>query len=161
MTRVEYRGWAIDVSPVSMWLPQQVVTNDKSLGDLQTCLDAARALISRDKPVGELEGIVGFDQPDTSVRDMLLVLRAARRIAEESWHPLGCDIYTCTQRAWEYCDYAGAYTGVINALRSALPAPQSLTEFSAEASRSTICGLFDRAIDAAVEAVSTVTRGAA
>ncbi|MBE5477714.1 hypothetical protein E3G68_005047 [Mycobacteroides abscessus] len=154
VTRVEFRGWAVDVGS-SLVMPKQAVPVGGSVADLEICLNAARTLLAQHRAASRVPpraaptatpGVV----PDADPRDALVdVLRQARAVAARSWHWQRFDVYECASEAWKSTGLRIPHRRVIEALHTVLPEGKGLMEFNLAATRDQICGLFDSAIAAA------------
>lgn len=155
VTRLRYRGWILDVdSAGAITAPRQTVAG--AVDDLAVCLDAARTIAEINKaathaaaaatPQPAPEPIAATPDRQPQTRPLFQVLRAARELAEQGWHPSRNDIYACTKQAWLNHDMGVPFAWLQRALREALPPNTTLTEYNDHADHAAAVGLFDKAI---------------
>ncbi len=162
VTRVEFRGWAVDLAGATLVIPTQAVPVGGSVADLEMCLNAARTLLSQRRTASRVPPpaapAAAPDVPDADTRDALVdVLSHARAVAAQSWHWQRFNVYECISEAWKVTGLRLPHRRVIEALHAVLPDGKGLMEFNLGATRDQICTLFDSAIAAA----SHSDRGAA
>lgn len=160
ITRVQFRGWQVDVDGTTISLPRHTLNAGQTPLDLAVCLDAARSLIEgRPRPAPRpTRPAPPIDHRAT----VAAVLAEARAIAATHWHPTLCDIYECTSAAWTASGMRIGYTTLTRALRTALPEGMRLIAFNdAATTRDDICSFFDRAISLLHTKSPALTRGVA
>ncbi|MEE3755242.1 hypothetical protein [Mycobacterium intracellulare] len=125
ITRLEYRGWFVDVDATvgGITVPPQVLTTQHT-DDFAPCLDAARAYARKRAPVMRRQaptptsGLPPAVAPSAPM--LAAILTEARTLAADRWQVCGRDIYECTRSAWESVCMDVPYTTVLHALRRAL-----------------------------------------
>lgn len=160
VTRVAFRGWAVDLAGETLVIPTQAVPTGGSVADLEVCLTAARTLLAqRRSPSRARAGRAARSNvSDADSADVLVdVLSHARAVAAHMWHWQRFDVYDCVSDAWKGTGLLLPHRTVIEALHAVLPDAKSLMEFNLGATRDQMCALFDSAIAAA----SRSGRGAA
>ncbi|PBA23653.1 hypothetical protein CKJ66_27455 [Mycobacterium avium] len=152
VTRVEFRGWAVDLAGATLVLPTQAVPVGGSAADLEVCLNAARSLLAQRGTASRMPVALSAapDVPGADSDDALIeVLRQARGLAAQSWHWQRFNVYECVSEAWKTTGLQLPHRRVIEALHAVLPAGKGLMEFNLGATRDQVCTLFDSAIAAA------------
>lgn len=162
MTRVEFRGWAVDLAGMTLVIPTQAVPAGGSVTDLEVCLNAARTLLAQRRTASRVPAVTPAEAPgicddDSAAAVLVDVLNHARAVAAQSWHWQRFNVYDCTSDAWKATGLQLPHRRVIEALHAVLPDGKGLMEFNLGATRDQICALFDSAIAAA----SRSDRGAA
>lgn len=130
ITRLQYRGWFVDVDAHVVSVPRQIVTT-QHLADLHVCLVAAHTMARTNARPAVTSAAPSAPRP-TPTDILVTLLEDARSIAENQWHPNNFDIYACTRTAWAEAESAWdvPFTDVLNALRRGLAPDTNLTEFS-------------------------------
>lgn len=152
VTRVEFRGWAVDLAGATLVLPTQGVPVGGSVADLEVCLNAARALLAQRRTASRMPVALSAtpDVPGADSDDALIeVLRQARGLAAQSWHWQRFNVYECVSEAWKTTGLQLPHRRVIEALHAVIPDGKGLMEFNLGATRDQVCALFDSAIAAA------------
>lgn len=157
ITRLQFRGWFVDVDGTTISVPRQRITPAHSPTDLNVCLDAARHLLRQTLTPPPAPTT---PRPLDAADAVAAVLHAAQNIASTQWHPLNLDIYACTSAAWTDTGMTVAYTSLIRALRHAVPPGSRLIDVNDNATRDDICDLYRRAINTA-RATTPAVRGVA
>ena len=156
ITRITFRDWFVDVDQAGkVTVPTQIVTTQDS-ADFATCLSAAEhyaAQIRLGSPVRQRPELPYDPElppaPKPSAATLVAILTAAKRKAAGEWTSRKCDIYNCTQTAWENTDINVPYSAVLGALRQALPSHKasSLSEVNDRSrGRADIVAFYDHAI---------------
>lgn len=160
VTRVEFRGWAVDLVGATVVIPTQAAPAGGSVSDLEVCLNAARTLLAQHCSASRVSAANtrAPDVPDADSSAVVVeVLSHARVIAAQSWHWQRFNVYDCTSEAWKATGLQIPHRRVIEALHAVLPDGKGLMEFNLSATRDQICTLDDSAIAEA----SRSDRGAA
>ncbi|MGD9622272.1 MAG: hypothetical protein AB7G47_19785 [Mycolicibacterium sp.] len=162
LTRVQFRGWQVDISGTTISLPQHTLTAGQTPIDLAVCLDAARTLIQGPRrPAPSPPRSAPLPPPIDHNATVAAVLAEARTVAATHWHPTLCDIYECTSTAWTASGMRVGYATLTRALRAALPEGMRLIAFNDAATRDDICSFFDRAISLLDTPPTALNRGVA
>lgn len=97
-TRVEVRGWIVDVVGDAVVIPEQALSPGMAVWDLTECLQAATTLASNhrreSRPYPRQQPT---PQPPSQLRIAAILLRA-RDIAATTWHPVNHDITTAPSK---------------------------------------------------------------
>lgn len=159
ITRLQYRGWSVDVDAHVVSVPHQIITTQRA-ADLQVCLSAALTLARNNaRPAAPAPTATAEPRP-TPAHILVTLLEAARSIAADRWHPTNFDIYVCTRTAWEDAACDVPYADLLHALRRTLDPGRTLSDYEDTArGRSDIVALYNAAIAALT--LSSNTRGAA
>jgi hypothetical protein len=147
VTRLNWRGWQVDLDGLSVSVPAQH-SAEAQLDDLAGLLNAAYrmlgiAVLPRTQSLFGLRATL----PEVLSADVVTILRAAQRIAEQSWNRRSFDVYACTSQAWQDAGAPVPYTLLLDTLRAALPPDRaSLTEYNDTSGDLAMQTLYDQAI---------------
>lgn len=145
VSRLQFRGWSVDVAGTTISIPHQAITTAMSADDLAACLDAARALSRQHRPPVAAPAA----PPRACDLDAITaILQSARDLARSHWHPTRFDIYAVTSQAWETAGMNIAHTALIRALQQVLPDDTRLIDVNDRSTCEQICKLYDSAITA-------------
>lgn len=148
ITRLQYRGWFVDVDGSVVSVPRQIITTQHP-ADLHVCLTAAHAMARTNAQLATTSVAAPTAPPPTPADILINLLEDARTVAANKWHPNNFDLYVCTRTAWEESAWEVPFTDVLNALRRGLTPGRNLTEYSDNAlRRADITALYDKAIAA-------------
>jgi len=161
ITRLQFRGWTVEVVGSSVAIPMQIITGDMSAHDLDACLTAATAL-ARQRRTPDQRPKPASATPSTPAKSAAVadILTAAHKLAQNHWHPARFDIYETTRTAWMATNMNIAFITVLDALRRVIPKHTRLIDINDHSTREQICALYDHAITA-LDSPHTATRGVA
>lgn len=156
-TRVEVRGWIVEVVGEAVVIPQQVLSPGMMVWDLAECLAAATTLARNHQREARPHRRQQTRSRRHSPWPIAAILVRARDIAATTWHRVHHDIYDCTFQAWEEACTAVPwqqahltvpYAAVVRALRAGRIDPsQPLIAVNDRSTRRDVLSLYTRALN--------------